>query len=337
VADWLEHLRAVRGRAPATLARYRRLLAQLAEDVGGDLGAVTRDDLERFMRNLFIAGASASTRAGLVSAARGFYDYLAARGAIEESPAARLRGPSGRYEQEAPHLTIPEVRRLVFGGRPGTIPGEAMAARDRVMVAVSYVCGLRVSEPGRLRVDDLAWDEKERIYSVLVRRAKWADRDHRIPVVQPVVSRMLGAYLGLRARRWPGCEWLFPTAAGGSMGAGTAQKVFGREIQRAGIERRGRRVTFHILRHSIATHLHQRGMREEEIGLWLRHRDGRSTRRYVHVSDERLVRAWRKRDPLSSRGEDPPDVHAVGRALAGDLAAVLGFAGAGGARSSSEI
>ncbi len=322
VGEWGRYLAAVRGRAATTVDRYRLVVRRL-EAACGDLAGLGYGDLEGHLRDLYVAGAAASTIAGAVSAIRGFYDWMAARGAVAASPAARLMGPGRRYEEEAPYLTVPEVRRLVLGERPGTLPADPLAARDRVLLALAYVLGLRVSEPGGLRVEDVGWDEGELLYSVLVRRAKWSSRDERLVVAQPVVSRMLGAYLEVRRRRWPECPWLLPNAAGGRLGRRSASRIFDAAVAAAKIERRGRRITFHILRHSIATHLYQRGMREKAIGLWLRHRDPRSTQRYVHVRDRGLVRMRRRLDPLSAPRAAVPDVHGVGRALVGDVAAAL--------------
>lgn len=297
----------------------------MGEDCAGLL-EVEHDDLERHLRDLYTAGASASTLAGVVAAVRGFYDYAAARGLVDENPALRLRGPSLRYQSEAPHLTIPETRRLLFGpSRPGLLPSDPLAARNRVLLAVVYVCGLRVSEPCRLRVEDLAWDESVRppLWSILIRAGKWADRDHRMPVAQPVVSRMVGAYLEMRAREkaWKGSPWLFASYRGRRLDRSTAAEVFRRAAAAAGIESKGRRLSFHILRHSIATHLFQRGMRDSEVALWLRHRDRRSTERYIHINDRRMLKSWRKRDPLSNRtAAEVPSVHELGRALVGGVA-----------------
>ncbi len=298
IDDWLAHLAAVRGLAPSTLARYRRAVVHLAEDqeIGGwaSLDAV---NLDNHLRNLYVAGAASSTRAGGVSAIRSFCEFLALRGVIGRSPAKDLRAPRV-YQTEAPHLTRAEVLRLCFGGRPGTLPSDVLAARDQMVLAISYHLGLRASEPGELRLDEIGRDERG--YSVLL-AGKRARGDLRRPIFDVQVGRMLAAYLASFRSRLPGGPWLFPSYRGGHLGRGAAAEIFRRAATRAEIEPRGRRLSFHALRHSLATQLSQDGWPIKEIQSWMRHRDVKTTMRYAHATDASAQRLWQHKHPLKRR------------------------------------
>jgi len=192
---WSDHLRAVRGRAAGTVKRYRGAVEACLLNLGvrhaTELEAVDFSGLDRHLRALHLAGRARSTLAGVVAALRSFFEYSALVGVTEENPALRLRGPSTSYQAEAPYLEESEARRLIFGERLGWLPGEWLAARNQVLIAVSWAAGLRVSEPAALRLDDLRVDE-DGTWSILVRAAKWSESDTRIAIRDPRVGRMLG-------------------------------------------------------------------------------------------------------------------------------------------------
>jgi len=327
---WVGYLEAVRGRRPATVARYVRVVRQLAADQAvGQVEEISFDVLEGYVKSLFYAGRAASTRAAAVSAIRAFCEYAVVAGALEANPALRLAGVRV-YQEEPPALTQSEVTRLIFGPRgPGWLPADWRAARDQVLLAVSYAAGLRVSEVGALRLDGVAWHEDLERWSILLRAAKRAEADVRVVLRDERISRMLGTWCTtVHAKGAGGSRAVFPAAGGSSSGRGLAPRtvatVFRRAWRAAGIERRGRRrITFHILRHSLATHAHEAGWETKAIARLLRHRSIKTTERYIHTRDERLDRLWRQRNPLRGRKKPPPDIHHLGRALATDLSEIL--------------
>lgn len=54
----------------------------------------------------------------------------------------------------------------------------------------------------------------------------------------------------------------------------------------------------------------------------MRHERFATTERYIHVGEDQLRSLWKTKNPLTGR-RSAPDVHAVGRAILADLAAVL--------------
>ncbi len=73
------------------------------------------------------------------------------------------------------------MRRLLWRQCPGTLPRDSLAARDRTLLAVACVAGLRVSEPAALRLDDLGWGEQRGLYSVLIVATKRGRGDIHTP------------------------------------------------------------------------------------------------------------------------------------------------------------
>ncbi len=265
---------------------YRTCLLEAATEL--DLSAASFEDLDAYLGRLWARGQAPSTIAGKASVLRSFFEWGVLTQRFDSSPARHLRGPRV-YQPEASFLTPGEIDKLIFRGQRGRMPTNPFAARDRALLAVSYVCGLRVSEPGQLRAEHLQYDSGT--WSILIQRAKAADRDRRLPIGDPVVSRMLGHYLELRSKI-ASCPWLFPSRprrGQARISDRHIHRIFDRAVKSAGIRKKGRRITFHILRHSIATHLHAEGWPPKAIQRWMRHRRFSTTERYVHVGDDQCV------------------------------------------------
>ena len=290
--EWTSFLVSVRGRTEGTAQRYRRLVERLLEDVGKPFTELEREDIERHLRRLHLAGRGESVREGVVVAVRSLGEWCLARGIVEANPGAALSGPRP-YRREVKVLTVAEVSRLLWGDSPGTLPRDPLQMRDRVLLGVAYVAGLRASEIGPLEVEGVVWQESGQIFSILVRHGKASSRDVRLPLDR-LVSRMLSAWL---AARKPG-RFLW----GRPLTRGAVRKILHRRCQEVGIEAAGRRLSPHVLRHSLATHLLARGMDIRQVQLLLRHRSIATTEKYLHADVDRLGAALVRHSPLEGRG-----------------------------------
>jgi site-specific recombinase XerC len=137
-------------------------------------------------------------------------------------------------------LTVAEVERLLWGDSPGTLPRDPLEMRNRVLLGVAYVAGLRASEIGPLEAEGVVWHETGQIFSILVRRGKGSGQDVRLPLDRPV-SRMLGAWLADR----PAGRFLW----GRPLTRGAVRNIFLDRCAEVGIAASGRRLSPHILRH----------------------------------------------------------------------------------------
>lgn len=163
----------------------------------------------------------------------------------------------------------------------------ARTAHARAVLALLYGCGLRIGEACRLRVGevDLAGGR------LVVRRSK-NGHGRYVPLAGGVV-RDLGVWLGAddgsggeRARYAAArCDGVLVNRVGGPARALAVNRALGRLCRAAGIAR----VTAHVLRHSIATHLVASGMRLEAVARLLGHRSLETTTRYAHVVAEDVV------------------------------------------------
>ncbi len=289
--EWTSFLVSVRGRTDGTAQRYRRLVERLLADAGKTFAEISRADVERHLRRLHVAGRGESVRQGVVVAVRSFGEWCLAHGHVAVNPGASLSGPRP-YRREIKVLTVAEVGRLLWGDRPGTLPRDPVAMRDRVLLGVAYMAGLRASEIGPLEAEGVMWHSESQMFSVLVRRGKGAGGDVRLPLDRQV-SRMLGMWLTAR----PAGRFLW----GRCLTRWGVRKILLRRCAEVGIEVGGRRLSPHVLRHSLATHLLAEGLDLRQVQLLMRHRSIATTEQYLHTDVDRLGAVLVRRSPLEKR------------------------------------
>ncbi|HWM95240.1 MAG TPA: tyrosine-type recombinase/integrase [Thermoanaerobaculia bacterium] len=294
---WTSFLVSVRGRGEGTAQRYRRLVERLLADVGKPFAQLGREDVEKHLRRLHVAGRGESVRQGVVVAVRSLGEWCLAHGIVEVNPGGSLCGPSG-FRREVRPLTVEEVSRLIWGDRSGSLPAGHRELRNRALLAVMYIAGLRASEPGPIRVNDVQWDEGAGVFRLLLVKSKAARRERWVPLDRRV-SQVLGAYLAVRPA---GSPWLFASERGTPLSRAAVYQIFRRRRREAGIEARGRRMSPHILRHSIATHLLARGWDIRTVQVHMRHASIKTTEVYLHADEGRVQRMMVRSSPLGERG-----------------------------------
>jgi integrase/recombinase XerD len=278
IDGYLTYLRDVRRMAANTVESYARDLAALAafaEGRGKDVDALERQDLEAFVRSLMGTGLSPRSAARAVATVRGFYRFLAIEGGRQASPADDLRAPRA-WAGLPKFLSLEEVDRLLAVPDPATPKG----LRDKALISVLYATGLRVTELVSLRLPDLHLDG-----GYLTCRGK-GSKERIVPVGQEATD-WLHRYLRegrprLVKRASP---WLFVNARGGPLSRVGFWKVLKEYGVAAGITRA---ISPHVLRHSFATHLLDRGADLRAIQLMLGHADLSTTQIYTHVLEARL-------------------------------------------------
>lgn len=319
-SDWIAFLAAVRGLATSTLERYALAVRRYLDFVGS--GAVDRGSIERYLKTRRLARLGDSAIRQELAAIRSFSEWAAGNGVLPLNPSLGIKGPRS-YRREAACFTVAEVQRLLLGGvtrDAASVTGwGARDLRNRVLLALCYFAGLRASEPGQLLASDVVYEVGTGLYSILVRRGKWSSADQRIEL-EAVSSRLLGAYLPLRAQvTTVASPWLLPSWRGTPLDRSSVLRIFRQRMADVGIQAKGRKLSPHSLRHSIATHLLADDRFElRQVQEHLRHADVRTTMRYVHTTTARARRAWQARHPW----KDVPESANLAREA---LAAVRGL------------
>lgn len=291
IDSYINYLRDVRRMSPNTVESYARDLAALgdfADKRQTTVEALARRDLEAFTRTLMSQGLSPRSVARTIACVRGFYRFLAIERKLEQSPAADLRAPRA-WPSLPKFLDLDEVDRLLAQPDVSTPRG----LRDKALLELLYASGMRVSELVSVKPADLNLDEghltctgkgeKQRLVPMGQNAADWLRRYIRD-----------GRPKLLHARTSP---WLFVNARdGGSLSRVGFWKVLKAYGLQAGISRE---ISPHVLRHSFATHLLERGADLRAIQVMLGHADLSTTQIYTHVLEARLRSVYDKFHPRS--------------------------------------
>jgi len=277
---YITYLRDVRRLSANTVESYARdlgFLAEFAHKLDTPVESLQRQDLEAFVRKLMSSGLAPRSVARAVATVRGFYRFLAIERKQDGSAADDLRPPRA-WAALPKFLSLEEVDRLL--AQPDTSTPRGL--RDKALIEVLYATGLRVSELVALRAGDLNLDEG---YLTCIGKG---DKQRMVPLGHEAadwVRRYIrdGRPELLRKKSSP---WLFVNARdGGALSRVGFWKVLKQYGIKAGLSRD---LSPHVLRHSFATHLLERGADLRMIQLMLGHADLSTTQIYTHVLEARL-------------------------------------------------
>ncbi len=289
ISSFLTHVRVEKGLSSNTVSAYRRDLVKFAEFVRKrklSLKAVSRDDLVDFLAALYRQNLDSKSVARHLVTLRNFFRFAQIHEHIAEDPSVNLESPKIRRSLPG-YLRLEEVERLL--NQPDV--KTPLGLRDRAMVEVLYSTGLRVSELIGLRVTDL--DSKVGCVHCIGK----GDKERIVPVGKKALAIVEKYLRDARPRimgRAPGNPALFVNRRGAPLSRVGVWKILSAYGRRAGMRVA---LTPHMLRHSFATHLLERGADLRSVQLMLGHADISTTQIYTHVVEERLKQVYKAHHP----------------------------------------
>ncbi|MBS1556572.1 MAG: tyrosine-type recombinase/integrase [Bacteroidetes bacterium] len=204
-----------------------------------------------------------------------FTRYLRETGQYFFEVPVQLKGPVMNVKSI---LTEAEIKRLY-----AIISNDAYGLRDRAMLSVYYGCGLRKQEGVHLEVKDILL-ERNMLY---VRKGK-GYKERYVPMAAKVRSDIEN-YLsygraGLLGNKKDNGAFFIGRTGKAMIGNALYERLqtLRRDAQI------NKSIGLHTLRHSIATHLLQHGMKLEQIGKFLGHSSLESTQIYTHIIHEKI-------------------------------------------------
>jgi integrase/recombinase XerD len=289
IALFLTHVKVEKGLSANTVAAYQRDLAKFNAFVQKRkliLESVTRDDLVDFLAGLYKEKLESRTVARHLVTLRNFFRFAQIQELITADPSLNLESPKVRRTLPG-YLKLEEVDRLLAQPDAKT----ALGSRDRAMLEVLYSTGLRVSELIGLRVTDL----DARVGCI--RCIGKGDKERIVPAGRKALG-MVEKYLRDARPKLLGkgvsTQALFVNRRGDALSRVGVWKILSAYGRRAGL-RVG--LTPHMLRHSFATHLLERGADLRSVQLMLGHADISTTQIYTHVVEERLKQIYKAHHP----------------------------------------
>ncbi|NJE25704.1 recombinase XerC [Thermococcus sp. MV5] len=254
------------GKSPQTVRMYTYYVERFLKDVKNP----NYRSALRFLAKLKKEGYSNKSLNLVVQALK---SYLRFEGLDED--AERLKSP--KVPRNLPKsLTREEVRRLLDAVPP-------TKKRDRLIILLLYGTGLRVSEICNLKIEDIDFNR-----GILIVKGGKGAKDRIVPLADPLLEEVRGY---LKTRR-DGSEYLFVEIRREKKDKISPKTVW-YLLKKYG-DKAGVKVTPHMLRHSFATHMLEKGIDIRVIQEILGHSNLSTTQIYTKVTVEHLKKAQEK-------------------------------------------
>jgi integrase/recombinase XerD len=268
LVDRFQRMLQAQERSPCTVKQYGHIARTFLSYSGKPLENVTLQDLEKFREYLVLQ--RHYSKNSLYTTVRGLACLFRSFGL---NTAEDLEPP--RRPERLPHyLNEDEMHRLFEAVRSNP--------RDSAIVHVLAFCGLRVGELCHLLIEDFEFER-----NILHIRSGKGDKDREV-VLEDRTRAAIDRYLTERTLAGESSLRLFP------VGPVTVERLIRRAATEAGI---GRRVTPHMLRHTLATALLRRGCDIRYIQKLLGHASVATTQIYTHVDTQALREAYTRAKP----------------------------------------
>ncbi|PIS47273.1 MAG: tyrosine recombinase [Elusimicrobia bacterium CG08_land_8_20_14_0_20_51_18] len=216
---------------------------------------------------------------------KAFYKFLAIENKIAKNPLSRFKAP--RLEKRLPKTLSPsEVEALLSPGSSD----KFNLLRTSAIAELLYASGIRVSELADLRLESLNLSQG------WIRVVGKGDKERIVPVHKRAVELLI-KYIDLRNMRFAGkqaASEVFLNKSGKRISRIQIWKDLKTLARAAGISKN---MYPHLLRHSFATHLLQRGADLRSIGEILGHASLNTTQIYTHLDNSAIKSMHKKYHP----------------------------------------
>jgi tyrosine recombinase XerC len=296
--NFLDYLKSERRYSANTIRSYQidlsqfiLYLADVFDPLQVRLDIVDKNHIRRFVEELFINGLEKKSISRKLSAIKSLFRYLKRINAIDNESILNLQAP--KLEKPLPVvLAEHEARKLMDLPANNTFEG----VRDRAILELFYGCGMRLGELIQLKMNQIHLEE--RYIKVVGKRGK----ERLLPLGKFAVDA-LKKYLSLREKNiqnFSDPSLIFFTRKGNPLYPLAVQKMVKKYLLQISEQDH---LSPHVLRHSFATHLLDRGADLLAVKELLGHSSLVTTQIYTHVSMDRLKKVYRQAHPRSERDE----------------------------------
>ena len=277
ITHFLSALAAERGVSENTLIGYKNDLMALGDSMAVSFAVMTTDDIRRSVQKFHAEGLAARTVSRRLSAVRQFAGWMVSDQIRLDNPSLFLDNP--KLPDPLPKsLNEADVSSLISACSKLKPPYDLLMQAG---LELMYSAGLRISELLSLRLQDFVADK-----DMLLIRGK-GGRERLVPLTSIAIAT---------ARRWRDARDADgPDAETDQLLAYRSQEMTRQKFslllkqiaRHADIDER--KVSAHVLRHSFATHLLNRGADLRSLQMLLGHADIATTQIYTRTRQDRLA------------------------------------------------
>ncbi len=287
INSYLEYIESIKRYSPQTVKAYRTDLNQFIEFCNLRNKVTAIDLTERFIKKYLMqlseTGLEKRSISRKLASVRGLLKYAFQNQIINSNPVAYIKNP--RSNKKLPEVTTTESILRIYD-----LADEAEDEPERIKIIFEllYGCALRVSELCDLNFGDLD------IKSHTLRVKGKGSKIRIVPVGQKSIE-IIEVYLNITNHQ-NNYEPLIKTKGGNRIYPRFVYRIINKYLSKVtDIKKKSP----HVLRHSAATHMLDRGADLRAVKELLGHENLSTTQIYTHVSVERLKSTYKKSHPKS--------------------------------------
>jgi len=288
--SFLQYLRVEKRYSPLTVRSYINDLDQfenhlISDGFSGNPSDITTSDIRSWIVSLVEKGYTAKSVHRKISSLRVFYRFLLKGGYVVSDPAVKVVLP--KIRKRLPEFVAEtSMDKLLDGNEFGD---DFAGIRNSVIIEMLYTTGMRRAELTGLKDTDVD------IQGATVKVTGKRNKQRIIPLLNPFILR-LEQYIKVRNENFPDRPggWFFISDRGNKMYDKYVYNTVRRYLAMVTtIEKKSP----HILRHSFATHMLNRGADLNSIKEFLGHASLSATQVYTHNSFEQLRKIYKQAHP----------------------------------------
>ena len=289
LAKYLQQLEYEKRYSPHTIDAYRRDLSQFdafLSGTGSKGEVVDFRVIRRWIVALVAQGDSPRTVNRKIVALRSYFNYLMKNGLVTVDPMEKVGVL--KVDKNLPvFVTTDKMDELLDEEEASVDSDDYQALRDRMILELFYMTGMRLSELIRLKESDV--DAGAKTVKVLGKR----NRERIIPLTAQFCRALL-QYMSVKKSVFPDTAWLFVLKSGKPLNARWVQRLTARKI---GAVTTMKKRSPHVLRHSFATNMLDNGAELNAIKEILGHANLAATQIYTHSSLKRIKKIYQQAHP----------------------------------------
>ena len=257
------------GRATATILAYGKDTGQLVEFLNKkqitQVGSVLSEHIEAFKEYLADNNYIAKSISRKLNSIKTFFRYLEEEKLVKDNPAAVVSHP--KYEVKPPRiLSKMEYRALRDAARDD--------ARMAAVIEILLQTGIRISELGRLQLDNI--NDKE------IKIKPYESHSERTVPLNQAAKNALARYLNIRSKTRN--KNVFVTKTGRPLLVRNIRAAIDRYFKIAGVEK----VTVNDLRHTFISHQLMAGASVVLVQRLVGHKRLSTTEKYLNLISDKV-------------------------------------------------
>jgi integrase/recombinase XerC len=286
-ADFLQYIQFVKQYSPHTVRAYQKDLEQffayMASGKEDDESAIDHHQIRGWIMETMEAGSTSRSVNRKISTLKTYFKYLMKEGAISVNPVLKVLSPKSEKklpvfvrETQMDHL----LDDIEFGD-------DYRGMRNKLIIETFYNTGMRIAELINIKTYDV--DLGKQVIKVLGKRNK-----ERMLPLSPEFSKILESYARIKEEVFPQSEWFFVTDKGNRLYQRFVYRVVHKYLT---LVTTLDKKSPHVLRHTFATHMLNKGADLNAIKELLGHANLSATEVYTHNTFEKLKSVYKQAHP----------------------------------------